>query len=90
MLFGGIKRIGAVAEKLVPVMAVIYIVAALIVVFSNLRAVGPVFAMIFKGAFSADAALGGATGIVILQTYIRTARPQAQFQDAALTLRPYR
>ncbi len=68
VLFGGIKRIGAVTEKLVPMMAVIYILAALIVVLCNLRAIGPVFAMIFKGAFSADAALGGATGIVIMQT----------------------
>ncbi len=68
VLLGGIKRIGSVTEKLVPVMAIIYIVGALIVVICNIRAIGPVFAMIFKGAFSADAALGGATGIVIMQT----------------------
>ncbi len=68
VLLGGIKRIGAVTEKLIPVMAVIYIVSALIVIFCNIRAIGPVFAMIFKGAFSADAALGGATGIAIMQT----------------------
>lgn len=68
VLLGGMKRIGSVAEKLVPFMAVIYIVAALIVVFANITALPKVFAMIFKGAFTPDAALGGATGIVIMTT----------------------
>ena len=53
VLFGGIKRIGAVAERLVPVMAAIYILASLAVVLANLGSVGKIFAMIFKGAFSA-------------------------------------
>ena len=68
VLFGGIKRIGAVAEKLVPVMAAIYILASLAVVLANLGSVGKIFAMIFKGAFSAEAALGGAFGITIMTT----------------------
>lgn len=68
VLLGGIKRIGSVASMLVPVMALIYIIAALIVVICNISSVGAVFALIFKGAFSADAALGGAFGIGIMQT----------------------
>ena len=68
VLFGGIKRIGSVTEKLVPVMAAIYIVCSLCVVFNNLDALGGIFAMIFKGAFSAEAALGGAFGITIMTT----------------------
>jgi len=68
VLFGGIKRIGAVAEKLVPFMAIIFIVCGLSVVLSNLGAMGKVFGMIFKGAFSAEAALGGAFGITIMTT----------------------
>ena len=68
VLFGGIKRIGAVAETMVPVMAAIYIVASLIVVGCNIGELGNVFAMIFKGAFNADAALGGAFGITIMTT----------------------
>jgi len=68
VLFGGIKRIGSVTEKLVPFMAAIYIICALCVVFTNLGSLGKVFAMIFKGAFSADAALGGVFGITIMQT----------------------
>ena len=68
VLFGGIKRIGAEAEKMVPVMAAIYIVASLIVVGGNIGSLGTVFGMIFKGAFSAEAALGGAFGITIMTT----------------------
>ena len=68
VLFGGIKRIGAVAEKLVPVMAAIFITCGLAVVLSNLSSVGKVFGMIIKGAFSAEAALGGAFGITIMTT----------------------
>ena len=65
VLFGGIKRIGSVTEKIVPVMAVVYILASLVVIFANISHIGQVFAMIFKGAFNAEAALGGAFGITV-------------------------
>lgn len=68
VLFGGIKRIGYVTEKLVPFMAVIYIVFSLIVIFGNVKFIGQAFGLIFKGAFTPDAALGGAFGIVIMTT----------------------
>ena len=66
VLFGGIKRIGQVTEKLVPFMAVVYIVAALAVIFVNIGQIGKVFGMIFRGAFSPDAAIGGVFGITVL------------------------
>lgn len=68
VLLGGIKRIGSVTEKLVPVMAVIYIVCALAVVFTNVTSLGKVFAMIFQGAFNPDAVMGGVTGTLIMTT----------------------
>ena len=68
VLFGGIKRIGAVAEKLVPFMALIFVFCGLSVVITNFGSVGKIFAMIFKGAFNAEAALGGAFGITIMTT----------------------
>ena len=68
VLFGGIKRIGSVTEKLVPIMAVIYIIFSLVVIFANIKYIPQTFGMIFKGAFNADAALGGAFGIVIMTT----------------------
>ena len=68
VLFGGVKRIGSVTERMVPAMAAIYIVCALCVVLTNIGSLGTIFAMIFKGAFSAEAALGGAFGITIMTT----------------------
>ena len=68
VLFGGIKRIGAVAERMVPVMAAIYIAASVLVIGFNFGKLGSVFAMIFKGAFSAESALGGAFGITLMTT----------------------
>ena len=68
VLFGGIKRIGSVTEKLVPFMALAYILCSLTVVLCNVSALGRIFGMIFKGAFGAQAALGGAFGITIMTT----------------------
>ena len=67
-LFGGIKRIGSVAEMMVPFMAAVYIICSMCVVCTNLGSLGKIFAMIFQGAFSAEAALGGAFGITIMTT----------------------
>ena len=62
ILLGGIKRIGQVTEKLVPFMAVIYIILAIGVVILNYRNIPTVFASIFKGAFSPASVTGGAVG----------------------------
>lgn len=62
ILLGGIKRIGQVAEKLVPFMAVIYIILAIGVVILNYRNIPTVFASIFKGAFSPASVTGGVVG----------------------------
>ncbi|MBO5868955.1 MAG: sodium:alanine symporter family protein [Oscillospiraceae bacterium] len=68
VLFGGTKRIGSVTEKLVPFMAVVYILAAIVVVLFNVDSVGRVFAMIFEGAFNPQAVTGGAVGVVLMTT----------------------
>ncbi len=68
VIIGGIKRIGAVTEKLVPFMAVVYILAALVVVFANLGQIGAVLGAIFQGAFSPRAIAGGALGVGIMTT----------------------
>ncbi len=62
VIVGGLKRIAAVTEKLVPFMAVIYLVGALIVLFVNIDQVGAVFASIIKGAFGFRAVGGGIVG----------------------------
>lgn len=67
VIFGGIKRIGAVASRLVPFMAVLYITAALVVIAANIGNVPAAFGMIFKGAFGAQEAGTGITiGLMML------------------------
>ncbi len=65
VILGGIKSIGKVTEKIVPLMAVIYVIGALIILFKNASAVPAAFGMIFSNAFSAKAVGGGLLGTVI-------------------------
>lgn len=84
ILFGGIKRIGSVTEKLVPVMSILYIIFTLAVIFSNISGIGDAFAKIFKTAFTPKA-LGGATaGIVLKETIVWGLRRSAFSNEAGL------
>lgn len=66
VLLGGIKRIGQVSEKLVPFMAVLYVILALGVIILNIQRVPGVFAQIMSGAFTPRAATGGIIGSMFL------------------------
>ena len=66
VLLGDIKRIGQVTEKLVPFMAVLYVILALGVIIMNIEHVPAVFGEIFSGAFSPRAATGGVIGSMFL------------------------
>ena len=66
ILIGGIKRIGRVAEKLVPLMALLYILLAAGLILMNLTRIPAVFASIFRGAFQPAAVTGGAVGSFFL------------------------
>ena len=66
VLLGGEKRIGRVTEKLVPFMALIYIVLSLGVILLNLNRVPSVFASIVEGAFSPASVTGGVVGSFFL------------------------
>ena len=62
---GGMKRIAKVTETIVPIMAALYIVGALIVIFANIGALPGVIRDIFVGAFNPAAVAGGAMGATI-------------------------
>lgn len=66
VLLGGIKRIGQVSEKLVPFMAVLYVILALGVIILNIQRVPEIFAQIVSGAFTPRAATGGIIGSMFL------------------------
>nr|WP_302598312.1 sodium:alanine symporter family protein [uncultured Cellulosilyticum sp.] len=65
IVFGGIKSISKVAEKVVPFMAITYIIFTVIILGNNAGQVIPALAMIFKGAFTPTAAVGGFTGAIV-------------------------
>lgn len=66
VLLGGVKRIGQVTEKLVPFMALIYIILGIGVILINIKHVPGVFASIFTGAFTPRGVTGGAIGSAFL------------------------
>jgi len=65
VIIGGIKRIGKVAEKIVPFMAVLYVGAALIILVMNFDLIPKAFSMIISSAFTPMAGLGGFMGVLI-------------------------
>ncbi len=65
VIIGGIKNIGKVTEKMVPTMALLYILGGLVAIFANASAIPSTFRMIFTNAFSAKAVGGGLLGTVI-------------------------
>ena len=62
VILGGIKRIAAITSRVVPLMAAVYIIGALAVIFYNIENIAPSFAAVFTNAFSGSAAAGGFLG----------------------------
>lgn len=62
VILGGLKRVASVTEKLVPFMAILYIIGALVVIVAHGNMIPAAFVSIFKGAFSAKSATGGVVG----------------------------
>ncbi|MBO0331703.1 alanine/glycine:cation symporter family protein [[Muricauda] lutisoli] len=65
VIIGGIKRIASVTEKIVPFMAGIYVLAALIILGANFSSIDDAFGLIFEGAFSGLGIAGGLIGVMI-------------------------
>ena len=62
VILGGLKRVASITEKLVPFMVILYFLGTIIIIGSHITVVPAVFAAIFKGAFSVQAAAGGGFG----------------------------
>ena len=85
VLLGGIKRIGKVTEKLVPFMALLYIILALGVIFINIDRVPSVFRSIVEGAFAPASVTGGVVGSFFLS--MKKALPAASFPTKQVSVR---
>jgi len=66
VIIGGINSIARVTGKVVPFMAIVYIVGCLVVIGTHIENIGGAFSAIFNGAFSADALKGGFIGVLII------------------------
>ena len=66
VIIGGIKRIASVTEKVVPFMALIYVMACLFIIISNFSYIDDAFGLIFSNAFSMQAGFGGLIGVLIV------------------------
>jgi AGCS family alanine or glycine:cation symporter len=71
VILGGIHRIAAVTSKIVPFMAVIYLVGAFAVIFANIENIGPAFAAVISDAFTGSAAAGGFLGATLAYAFNR-------------------
>ncbi len=65
VVFGGIRNIARVAEVIVPIMAILYLLLAIVILIMNITAVPEVLALIFKSAFGLQEAVGGVTGGIV-------------------------
>jgi alanine or glycine:cation symporter, AGCS family len=66
VIIGGIKRIAQVTEKVVPLMAILYIIASLVIIFGHIELIIPAIELIITQAFSPQAGLGGIAGVLII------------------------
>lgn len=66
VIIGGIKRIAQVTEKVVPIMAITYVLACLFIIGANFGMIGHAFSLIMSSAFTPDAAVGGLFGVLIV------------------------
>ncbi len=73
VIFGGIKRIGKVTGRMVPLMVVLYVIAVLFIIFSNTDQILPSFGLIFRDAFTAQSVLGGSLGALVITGVRRAA-----------------
>jgi AGCS family alanine or glycine:cation symporter len=82
VVLGGLRRIGRVSERLVPLMSVIYVLGGLIIFLVNYASIPDVFRLIFKHAFSPAPALGGFAGAAVIQA-IQTGMARGMFSNEA-------
>lgn len=82
VVIGGIKRIASFTEKVVPIMALLYLAGGLIIIIANITQVPAAFALIFKHAFTPIAATGGFTGAAVAQA-IRWGTARGSYSNEA-------
>ena len=89
IFIGGINRLASVTEKIVPIMAVIYLLGGLIVILSRFTLIPQAFALIFKYAFNPTAILGGTVGAAIKKAMSQGAKRGLFSNEAGMGSTPH-
>ena len=89
VFLGGVRRLAAVTEKLVPIMAVLYILGSLVVIFARIQYIPETFGMIFKYAFNANALIGGGIGFALKQAISQGAKRGLFSNEAGMGSTPH-
>lgn len=88
ILFGGLKRISVVCEKIVPFMAILYLCCCLLIIIFNITEVPNAFVTILKMAFSSKSVIGGITGYSVLRAITNGAQKGIFANEAGLGSTP--
>ncbi len=89
IFIGGANRIASVTEKIVPVMALLYILGSIIVLIANIKVLPEAFAMIFKYAFAPQALLGGGVGAALKKAISQGAKRGLFSNEAGMGSTPH-
>ncbi len=89
IFIGGVQRIGSVTEKLVPVMAALYLLGALIVLVARIKYIPETIGMIFRYAFQPNAIIGGSVGFAIKQAISQGAKRGLFSNEAGMGSTPH-
>ncbi len=89
IFIGGVQRIGSICEKLVPIMAVLYIAGGLVVIFARIQYIPETFGMIFKYAFEPSAVIGGGIGIALKNAISQGAKRGLFSNEAGMGSTPH-
>jgi alanine or glycine:cation symporter, AGCS family len=84
VIIGGIKSIGRVTSRVVPFMAIVYLLAGLVVLAANVSAIPDAIASIFEGAFTGEGVTGGMIGVLIQGFRRATFSSEAGIGSAAI------
>ena len=89
IFLGGVNRIASVTEKMVPLMAGLYILGSLVVIFARIQCLPEAFGMIFKYAFNANALIGGGIGYALKMALSQGAKRGLFSNEAGMGSTPH-
>lgn len=89
VFFGGVRRLASVTEKIVPIMAAVFLLGAVAVLIARVRYLPEAFAMIFRYAFQPQAIIGGAAGAALKKAITQGAKRGLFSNEAGMGSTPH-